>query len=412
MKVVRNKNFIEEEYPMAQNNHTPFLKKMLIEFMAEPDPLYAMLEWLTNELMKLEAENKVGAHKGEHCPTRTTHFSGTRVRRFDTRLGTIYLLVPKLRKGGYIPFFVTERKRSEQALLQVVQEAFINGVSTRKMERLAQSLGIESFSASQVSEITKDLNEQVEWFRTRPLEKEYPVIWVDALYEKVRCERHVISMAVAVVQGLTNEGNREILAVEPMYAESEDTYTHLFEQLKSRGVETVWLCISDAHTGLKNAIQKCFLGSSWQRCKVYFMRNILVHIPHKEKESFAAKLKQIWYQPDQECAKQYALLVIQEYRDRFPQAIALLEEGLEDSLQFLAFPHLDQRKISSTNSLERIHKEIRRRTRVVGIFPTTDSYLRLVTSYLIEYTEDWMSSKKYISSEAITEQQAELLKIA
>jgi putative transposase len=412
MKVVRNKNFIEEEYPMAQNNHTPFLKKMLIEFMAEPDPLYAMLEWLTNELMKLEAENKVGAHKGEHCPTRTTHFSGTRVRRFDTRLGTIYLLVPKLRKGGYIPFFVTERKRSEQALLQVVQEAFINGVSTRKMERLAQSLGIESLSAGQVSEITKDLNEQVEWFRTRPLEKEYPVIWVDALYEKVRCERHIISMAVAVVQGLTNEGNREILAVEPMYAESEDTYTHLFEQLKRRGVETVWLCISDAHTGLKNAIQKCFLGSSWQRCKVHFMRNILVHIPHKEKESFAAKLKQIWYQPDQECAKQYALLVIQEYRDRFPQAIALLEEGLEDSLQFLAFPHLDQRKISSTNSLERIHKEIRRRTRVVGIFPTTDSYLRLVTSYLIEYTEDWMSSKKYISSEAITKQQVELLKIA
>jgi putative transposase len=212
-------NFIEEEYPMAQNNHTPFLKKMLIGFMTEPDPLYAMLEWLTNELMKLEAENKVGAHKGEHCPTRTTHFSGTRVRRFDTRLGTIYLLVPKLRKGGYIPFFVTERKRSEQALLQVVQEAFINGVSTRKMERLAQSLGIESLSAGQVSEITKDLNEQVEWFRTRPLEKEYPVIWVDALYEKVRCERHIISMAVAVVQGLTNEGNREILAVEPMYTE-------------------------------------------------------------------------------------------------------------------------------------------------------------------------------------------------
>ena len=397
---------------MAHKNHTPFLKKMLLEFMTEPDPLYAMLEWLTNELMKLEAENKVGAQKGEHCPTRTTHFSGTRVRRFDTRLGTIYLLVPKLRKGGYIPFFVTERKRSEQALLEVVQEAFINGVSTRKMERLAQSLGIESLSASQVSEITKDLNNQVEWFRTRPLEKEYPVIWIDALYEKVRCEKHVISMAIAVVQGITKEGNREILAVEPMFAESEDTYTHLFEQLKSRGVETVWLCISDAHTGLKNAIQKCFLGSSWQRCKVHFMRNILVHIPHKEKESFAAKLKQIWYQPDQECAKQYALLVIQEYRDRFPQAIALLEEGLEDSLQFLAFPHLDQRKISSTNSLERIHKEIRRRTRVVGIFPTTDSYLRLVTSYLIEYTEDWMSSKKYISSEAITEQQAELLKIA
>ncbi len=163
---------------------------------------------------------------------------------------------------------------------------------------------------------------------------------------------------------------------------------------------------------LKKAIQKCFLGASWQRCKVHFMRNLLAHIPYKEKEAFAAQVKQIWQQPNQDLARCYALGVIQEYGDRFPQAIALFEEGREDSLQFLAFPLLNRRKLSSTNPLERVHKEIRCRTRVVGIFPNTDSYLRLVTSYLIEYTEDWVSSRKYISPETIEEQRTKLPKVA
>ena len=161
---------------MARKNDTTCYKKLLLNFITEPDPLYAMLQWLTEKMMAVEAEAKVGAAKGSHSTERTTHFSGNRVRRFDTRLGTMYLVVPKLRKGGYIPFFVTEKKRSEQALIQVVQKAFINGVSTRKIERLARSLGIETLSAGQVSEITKSLDEQVQYFRTRPLEKEYPVI--------------------------------------------------------------------------------------------------------------------------------------------------------------------------------------------------------------------------------------------
>lgn len=181
--------------------------------------------------MDVESELKVGAVKGKHSSERATHFSGTRVRRFDTRLGTMYLLVPKLRQGGYVPFFVTEKKRSEQALIQVVQEAFINGVSTRKMERLAQSLGIDGISAGQVSAMTKELDAQVAQFRSRPLEKEYPVIWVDALYEKIRFDGRVISMAVLVVAGITVDGRRDILACEPMMNESEETYGSLFERL-------------------------------------------------------------------------------------------------------------------------------------------------------------------------------------
>lgn len=397
---------------MAQRYDTATYKKLLLHFMGEADPLYSMLQWLTERMMEVEAELKAGAAKGKHAPERTTHFSGTRVRRFDTRLGTLYLLVPKLRQGGYIPFFVTEKKRSEQALIQVVQEAFINGVSTRKMERLAHSLGIEGISAGQVSAMTKALDEQVEQFRTRPLDREYPIIWVDALYEKIRFDGRVISMAVLVVAGITVEGHREILACEPMVNESEETYRILFSGLKQRGLEKVWLCVSDAHKGLRKAVRKVFLGCSWQRCKVHFMRNILAHVSHKEKGVFADKLKTIWLQPTKEAALQGARMLIIEYGDRFPQAIATLEEGLEDALQYLAFSSFDHRKISSTNILERLNREIRRRSRVVGIFPSMDSYLRLITSYLIEYAEDWSTGKCYIKQALIEEQRMVLQQAA
>jgi putative transposase len=257
---------------MARLNVTSYFKKLLLQFITEPDPLLAMLQWLTQQLMQLEAESKVGAQKNKHSKQRTTYFSGYRVRRFDTRLGTLYLMVPKLRNGGYVPFFVVERKRSEQALIQVVQETFINGVSTRKIERLAHSLGIETLSASQVSEINKGLNEQVEAFRSRPLEEVYPVLWVDAMYEKIRMNGRVVSMAVLIVTGITRLGIREILAVEPMYEESKESYRELFGRLKERGLKSVWLVVSDAHAGLKAAVTECFLGSCWQRCKVGLLK--------------------------------------------------------------------------------------------------------------------------------------------
>jgi len=386
---------------MAYHKNTVSLEKMLLKFLGEPDPMLSMLEWLCHKLMEVEVENKLGAGKGEHSPKRTGYRSGTRVRRFDTRMGTMYLLVPKVRKGGYIPFFVTERKRSEQALIQVVQEAFVNGVSTRKIERLARSLGIESISASQVSQLNKELSQQIEEFRNRPLASTYPVIWIDALYEKIRDNCRVCNMAVHVVCGINLDGKREILAVEPMYEESEASYTALFDNLKKRGLQNVWLAVSDAHQGLIAAIQKFFVGCSWQRCKVHLMRNILAHIPAKEKESFAARLKQIWQQPDYKSAKRYAELLIEEYQTRFPKALEVLENGLEDSLQYYEFPEIDPRKISSTNVLERLNKEIRRRSRVVGIFPSMESYMRLISCYLIEYAEDWETSRCYIKKDII-----------
>lgn len=386
---------------MAYENNTLSLHEMLLSFMSEQDPMLSMLQWLCEQLMDVEVAAKINAHKSERTNNRQGYRSGFRVRRFDTRMGTMYLFVPKLRKGGYIPFFVSEKSRSETALINVIQEAYINGVSTRKIKRLAQSLGIESISRGQVSNITRELNDQVQAFRNRRLEKTYPVLWVDALYEKIRYGNRVINMAVEVVIGVDTSGKRDILAIEPMQEESEATYKSLFESLKARGLEEVWLVVSDAHKGLTKAIKESFVGCAWQRCKVHFMRNILARIPSKSKADFASRLKQVWLQPDVDIARAYAETLMDEYENRYPEAIQVLEDGLEDSLQFYFFKSMDHRKISSTNMLERLNREIRRRTNVVGVFPNMDSYIRLVTSYLIEYSEDWSTGKAYIHPERI-----------
>jgi len=287
-------------------------------------------------------------------------------------------------------------------LIQAVQEAFVQGVSTRKMDKLAKSLGIEGLSRSQVSDMTKGLNEQVQFFRERSLDGEaYPVLWVDALYEKVRYGGRVVSMAIQIVCGVNAQGRREVLAVEPMLEESKDTYQQLFEGLKARGLQTPSLVVSDVHKGLIAAIRTSFVGASWQRCKVHFMRNILAHIPHRDKAEFAGQLKEIWLAPSAEGAKERAASLSEKYADKYPKAIQTLEDGLEDSLSFYGFPKLDSRKIASTNMLERLNEEIRRRTRVVGIFPNPASYLRLVTTFLMEYAEDWSVSRAYLSEESI-----------
>lgn len=312
-------------------------------------------------------------------------------------------MVPKVRQGGYIPFFVNAYKRSEAALVQVVREAYVNGVSTRKIERLAKKLGIDGISKSQVSEMTKGLNEQVEQFRNRPLESGcYPILWTDALYEDVRIDGHVVSEAIIVVCGVDEHGKRDILAVEPMADESLASYKCVFDKMKDRGLKTPKLIVSDANKGLVAAVKQCFPGASWQRCKVHFMRNILAHVPQKKKDAFASELKSIWLAPDDEVARERADALIDKYESRYPQAIKCLEDGLEDSLVFYSYPELDKRKISSSNMIERLNREIRRRTSVVGIFPNEASYVRLVTAYLMEYAEDWSTSRCYIREESLS----------
>lgn len=247
---------------MAKREDTTYFEKKLLEFVGTKDPMLEMLQWVMDKFMEIEVSQKTGAEKGERTEKRTGYRSGYRIRRFDTRLGTVYLSVPKIRQGGYIPFFVTEKKRSEQALIQVVQECWLNGVSTRKIEKIAGKLGLESLSASEVSEINKGLDDMVEEFRSRKLDKEYPVLWADALYEKIRDNGRVVSKAVMVIKGVNMDGRQEILAVEPMENESEQTYSALFRKLQERGMEKVWLCVSDAHKGLEAAIRKTLPGTT------------------------------------------------------------------------------------------------------------------------------------------------------
>lgn len=283
---------------MAQEYYSETFEKMLLKFMNSQDPMLSMLNWLCHKLMDAEIKGRVNAEKSERTEDRAGYRSGYRPRRFDTRMGTVYLMVPKIRNGGYVPFFVTERKRSEVALLSVIQEAYVNGVSTRKIEALAKSLGIESISSGQVSNITKELNSKVDEFRNRLLDKNYVILWVDALYEKIRDGGRVRNMAVLVITGLDDTGRRDILSVEPMLNESKVTYSNVFKTLKKRGLQSPWLVVSDGHQGLMQAVSEEFVGCGWQRCKVHFMRNILAHVYSKEKASFGEKLKQIWLQPD------------------------------------------------------------------------------------------------------------------
>lgn len=362
------------------------------------DPLRCMVEALCSRIMNTEVTLLLNAEKSERTKERKQYRSGYRERDWNTRLGTIQLSVPKLRKGGYVPCFLEKGKRGENALIGVVQEAYIHGISTRKMEAFAREVGLDGLSKSQISEMNKGLSDEVERFRNRPIEREYPILIVDALYEKVRENGHVQSMAIMVICGVNLDGYRELLAVEPMPEESKETYCWLFKKLESRGLKAPKLIISDAHKGLTAAITECLIGSSWQRCKVHFMRNILAHVSRKDRAAFAAELKEIWLAKDITQARERARYIINKYQLKHPKAIDCLKEGLEDSLTYYAFGEVDHRKLSSSNMIERLNREIRRRSRVVSVFPSQDAYLRLITSFLIDYTKDWdKKGRAYIS---------------
>lgn len=387
---------------MAQGHDTTGFEEVLQEISESGNPLLTMLRMICQEFMELEVSQKISADRSERTEGRAGYRSGYRDRRLDTRLGTLNLSIPKLRSGGYVPAFMDRWQRSEQALVATIHDIYVMGVSTRKVKALAESMGIESISAAEVSNMSKALDEQVEAFRKQDFTgKQFPILWVDAIYEKVRVDSRVVSMAIEIVCGVSTDGHREVLAIEPMAMESKDSYLALFRDLSARGLAVPKLIISDAHTGLVAAIQEGFPGASWQRCKVHFMRNILAHIPQRAKDAFAKELKQIWLAEDAAHARVLANVLAEKYRSKYPKAIECLENGLEDSLTFFSFPMIDQRKIASSNMIERLNKEIRRRTRVVGIFPNEASYMRLVCSYILEYAEDWAYERVYLSPDSI-----------
>lgn len=356
------------------------------------DPLRTMAEMFTDFVMEAEVTAKVGAGPHERSEERLTHRNGFRERRWDTRLGSLSLRIPKVREGGYVPSFVENRKRSEQALISVIQEAVVQGVSTRKIEVVLEELGIAGVSAGQVSQLCGALDEKVRQFRERPL-GEIRYVWVDALYEKVRQDNRVESMAVVIAKGVNLQGRREVLGFDLIPAESEEGWTAFFKSLKERGLHGVKLVVSDAHAGLKAAVRKV-LKAEWQRCKVHFFRNVLVHVPKRSQAEVSEAMKAVYAQRDEASAKAKAAEVVSQFQKRFPKAMEIFEAGIDDVLSYLHYPQPHRTRISSTNPLERLNMEIRRRTRVVGIFPHAGACVRLIGMLLVEKHEDWLTDDK------------------
>jgi transposase-like protein len=362
------------------------------------DLLRESVALVVREVMEMEACERAGAERYERSAERSTYRNGYRQREWDTRVGTIELAIPKLRQGSYLPSFLNARKRSEQALLAVVMEAYTNGVSTRKVERLVEQMGVESMSKSQVSRICQALDERVELFRNRPLEGAYPYVWLDARVERVReTEAGMVRQkALLVAYAVHETGRREVIGLSVGEVESEVEWRGFLRELVARGLSGVQLVISDAHQGLKNAIGQV-LGAQWQRCCVHFVRDMLGHVPRQAQPMVRGALKQIFAAPDREAAGDTLTSVVVQLQPAAPKVARLLEAAEEELLAYMRFPREHWPKIRSTNPLERVNLEIARRSDVVGIYPNDAALLRLATSLLVEQNDEWLIQKRYLS---------------
>jgi transposase-like protein len=369
----------------------------------EPDEgfLQEALQRLTQTVVELEAAKRIGAGRYERTPGRRTYRNGHRERVWETRVGEIPLQIPKVRDGSYFPSLLEPRRRSEKALLAVVQQAYVEGVSTRRVDDLLQALGLTGIDKSRVSRICKELDDVVERFRSRPLEGTYPFVWLDALYLKVRHNHRIVSQALVIATGVRESGERELLGFALGASEEEAFWLDFLRSLVRRGLKGVQLVTSDAHEGLKAAMGQVLSGASWQRCRVHFMRNLLAHVPRGDKSIAAAALRTIFAQPDRQAAGIQVAEVIQAMKRRWPKAAELLALAEDDVLAYMAFPAELWTRIYSTNPLERLNKEVKRRTNVVGVFPDGASVTRLVGAVLHEIADEWQVGRRYFSREAM-----------
>ena len=371
------------------------VRKVLVDEHA--DVVRESVRWLAQQLMEVEVSELIGAERGERRPEdRATHRNGYRARRWDTRAGEIELQIPKIRQGSYFPSFLQPRKRSEQALLSVVQQAYVCGVSTRRVDQLVESLGLR-VSRSEVSRICAGLDEQVEAFRTRPLEGRYVYLFLDAKVEKVRDGGRVQRKCVVIAHGVHETGRREIIALDVGAAETEAFWTEFLRELVARGLVGVQLVISDAHEGLKNAIAKV-LGAPWQRCTVHFLRDCLGHARRDQHGLLAALIRPLFNADSPEQARDRLSEAVAALDGKLPKVATMLEQAEDDILAFYAFPTDHWRKLRSTNPLERFNREIGRRTDVVGIFPDDQSLIRLASMLAIEQNDEWLVGRRYLSA--------------
>ena len=349
--------------------------------------------------MSAEADAICGAPYGARSEERVNARNGYRPREWDTRTGTMELAIPKLRSGSYFPSFLEPRRRSEQALVAVVQEAYVNGVSTRKVDRLVEQLGVR-MTKDQVSRLCRRLDEQVAAFRERPLEGAYPYLWLDAKQEKVREGAHVVSKAVVIAYGVHETGRREVIGLDVGEIESDAFWREFLRSLKRRGLDGVRLCVSDAHEGLKNAIARV-LGCPWQRCTVHFVRDMHQHCRPSQRALVSAALREVFNADGHARARERVTAVIEQLTPTAPKVAELLAEAEQDLLAFYRFPGEHWTKLRSTNPLERVNREIGRRTDVVGIFPNDASLIRLAGMLLIEQNDEWLVGRRYLSQESL-----------
>jgi len=375
------------------------LRKAQME--GDVDFLRESVQVLAQAVMELEVSQHVGAEPYERTTNRAGQRNGTREREWDTRVGTIELKVPRVRDGSFYPSLLDPRKRMERALAAVVQEAYVQGVSTRRVDDLVKSLGMTGVSKSQVSRLCKELDAEVERFRTRRLEGPYPYVWLDATFLKVRKDGRVVSMAVVIAIGVNERGEREVLGLDVGPSEDGAFWLGFLRSLVARGLSGVRLVISDAHEGLKGAIAAVLHGASWQRCRVHFVRNALATVPKSAQQMVAATIRTVFVQPDATNAREQWERVTESFRGRFDRVAALMDEAKEDVLAYLGFPQAHWKQIWSNNPLERLNKEIKRRTDVVGIFPNETAVIRLVGAVLAEQHDEWQVSRRYFSAESL-----------
>ena len=391
---------------MAEDHRRSDAESVQEVLLDDPGFLRRIVERVVQRMLEAEMTEHVGAAPHERTDARKGHRNGYKPRTLRTRVGTLNLLVPQDREGTFSTRLFSRYQRNEKALVLALMEMYAEGVSTRKVKDITEELCGTSFSKSLVSSLAGSLDAELTAWRNRPLDAEgYPYLLVDARYEKVRVGSRVISQGVLVVSAVREpDGFREILAVEVADTESEATYQDLFRSLKARGLKGVELVISDDHEGLKAAVERHFQGASWQRCQVHYARNLLGMVGAKKRKELAADLRGIFAARDRRSAFELASCVAQEWRAKGHEKVAChLEEHIEECLACLAFPGSHRRRIRTTNGLERFNQELKRRTRVVRIFPNREACLRLVSALAVEQSEEWLTGRRYLDMEELRE---------
>jgi putative transposase len=373
----------------------------LAEKGADVDVLRQMVRFMAQRLMELDVDGRCGAGYDQKTPERLNSRNGYRDRVWDTRAGSVELKIPKLRQGSYFPEFLEPRRTAEKALTAVIQEAYVHGISTRSVDDLVKALGMSGVSKSQVSRLCGELDERVGAFLNRQIEGDWPYLWIDATYIKTREAGRIVSVAAIVAVGVNTEGQREVLGLKVGASEAEPFWTEFLRGLNRRGLRGVKLVISDSHEGIKAAASKV-LKATWQRCRVHFMRNALAHAGKTQRRMVSAAIGTVFVQESAETARKQWRSVADQLREKLPKLGALMDEAENDVLAFMTFPRAHWTQIHSTNPLERLNAEIKRRTNVVGIFPNDAAIVRLVGAMMLEQNDEWSLNRRYIGGRQLS----------